>query len=238
MQTNLTWLDLSFNKIQAIEGLSTLTRLQDLSLFSNAITTIEGLDNLPNLNVLSLGELLHTASIHSRTAPKHTCCTSPFVLMHLVTDLVPATCPRVQADRQRAWSPGALPHTPSSASTQPGVAEMPGKSLTHSLACHCCLWPLLAPGSNQLPRLECVSCLVAFSRLQLLNLAGNPLAKEPDYRGYVLSHLQQLRYLDYRCGGGGSKTTQSEAAWGVSGVHSRSLGLDTWWYDGGRGCSR
>jgi Leucine-rich repeat (LRR) protein len=55
-QTNLTWLDLSFNKIQAIEGLSTLTRLQDLSLFSNAITAIEGLDNLPNLNVFSLGE--------------------------------------------------------------------------------------------------------------------------------------------------------------------------------------
>jgi hypothetical protein len=56
VQTNLTWLDLSFNKIQVIEGLSTLTRLQDLSLFSNAITTIEGLDNLPDLNVLSLGE--------------------------------------------------------------------------------------------------------------------------------------------------------------------------------------
>jgi Leucine-rich repeat (LRR) protein len=55
-QTNLTWLDLSFNKIQAIEGLSTLTCLQDLSLFSNAIAAIEGLDNLPNLNVLSLGE--------------------------------------------------------------------------------------------------------------------------------------------------------------------------------------
>jgi hypothetical protein len=43
-----------------------------------------------------------------------------------------------------------------------------------------------------------VSYLVRFTNLQLLNLAGNPLAKEPDYRGYVLSHLQHLSYLDYR----------------------------------------
>jgi hypothetical protein len=73
-----------------------------------------------------------------------------------------------------------------------------------SMACMLsCVWPvalcvLAAAGSNQLSRLECVSYLVRFSNLQLLNLAGNPLAKEPDYRGYVLSHMQHLSYLDYR----------------------------------------
>ncbi len=54
-QTNLTWLDLSFNRISAITGLETLTKLVDLSLFSNSITKIENLDTLVNLNVLSLG---------------------------------------------------------------------------------------------------------------------------------------------------------------------------------------
>lgn len=54
-QTNLTWLDLSFNKIFRIEGLETLTRLTDLSLYANQIGVIEGLDPLSNLQVVSLG---------------------------------------------------------------------------------------------------------------------------------------------------------------------------------------
>ena len=33
-QTNLSWLDLSFNKITKIENLSTLDKLVDLSLFN------------------------------------------------------------------------------------------------------------------------------------------------------------------------------------------------------------
>lgn len=58
MQTNLTWLDLSFNKITKIEGLETLTKLTDLSLYNNQISEIENLDTLVNLNALSLGEWL------------------------------------------------------------------------------------------------------------------------------------------------------------------------------------
>jgi hypothetical protein len=55
---------------------------------------------------------------------------------------------------------------------------------------------------------------VRFTNLQLLNLAGNPLAKELDYRGYVLSHLQHLSYLDYRCvgGGGGASSARRTTA--------------------------
>lgn len=47
--------DLSFNNIEAIEGLDTLVNLEDLSLFNNRITKIDSLDALVKLQVLSLG---------------------------------------------------------------------------------------------------------------------------------------------------------------------------------------
>lgn len=37
-----------------------------------------------------------------------------------------------------------------------------------------------------------------FKNLRLVNLAGNPICKEHDYRSYVLSHIKDLTYLDYR----------------------------------------
>jgi len=37
-----------------------------------------------------------------------------------------------------------------------------------------------------------------FKKLRLVNLAGNPIAALPDYRSYVLSHIKDLTYLDYR----------------------------------------
>lgn len=37
-----------------------------------------------------------------------------------------------------------------------------------------------------------------FRNLRLVNLAGNPFCKEHDYRSYVLSHIKDLTYLDYR----------------------------------------
>ena len=47
--------DLSFNNIETIEGLSSLTSLTDLSLSHNRIRKLEGLDSLVNLLVLSIG---------------------------------------------------------------------------------------------------------------------------------------------------------------------------------------
>lgn len=47
--------DLSFNNIEAIEGLDTLVNLEDLSLFNNRISKIDSLDTLVKLQVLSLG---------------------------------------------------------------------------------------------------------------------------------------------------------------------------------------
>jgi Leucine-rich repeat (LRR) protein len=56
LQVNLTWLDLSFNSITKLEGLSKLKKLTDLSLFSNKLERIENIETLEDLVVLSLGE--------------------------------------------------------------------------------------------------------------------------------------------------------------------------------------
>ncbi len=56
LQVNLTWLDLSFNNITKLEGLSKLKKLTDLSLFSNKLERIENIETLEDLVVLSLGE--------------------------------------------------------------------------------------------------------------------------------------------------------------------------------------
>lgn len=53
---NLTWLDLSFNLIETIEGLDKLTKITDLSFYSNRIKKLSGLENLHQLNVLSFGK--------------------------------------------------------------------------------------------------------------------------------------------------------------------------------------
>ena len=47
--------DLSFNNLEKIEGLSALVKLEDLILFNNRIEVINNLDSLKNLQVLSIG---------------------------------------------------------------------------------------------------------------------------------------------------------------------------------------
>lgn len=57
---------------------------------------------------------------------------------------------------------------------------------------------VLSLGSNQIKKLDNVMYLRQFRNLRLINLAGNPFCKEHDYRSYVLSHIKDLTYLDYR----------------------------------------
>ncbi|GAX80910.1 hypothetical protein CEUSTIGMA_g8345.t1 [Chlamydomonas eustigma] len=57
---------------------------------------------------------------------------------------------------------------------------------------------VLSLGNNQLKKLDNVMYLRQFRNLRLVNLAGNPFCKEHDYRSYVLSHIKDLTYLDYR----------------------------------------
>ena len=47
--------DLSFNNIEVVEGLDTLTKIKDLSLAHNRIKALGGLDKLVELHVLSIG---------------------------------------------------------------------------------------------------------------------------------------------------------------------------------------
>lgn len=74
---NLTWLDLSFNNISEITGLSGLTKLTDLSLYHNRITRIDSsLESCVNLHVLSLGrnQISDLAEIHHlRKLPRLRC---------------------------------------------------------------------------------------------------------------------------------------------------------------------
>jgi protein phosphatase 1 regulatory subunit 7 len=53
--TNLTSLDLSFNKIKHIKHINHLTKLKDLYFVANKITKIEGLEGLDKLTSLELG---------------------------------------------------------------------------------------------------------------------------------------------------------------------------------------
>ena len=47
--------DLSFNNIEVIEGLDSLTQLEDLTLYNNRISRIENMDTLTKLHVFSIG---------------------------------------------------------------------------------------------------------------------------------------------------------------------------------------
>ncbi|GBF93015.1 flagellar associated protein [Raphidocelis subcapitata] len=57
---------------------------------------------------------------------------------------------------------------------------------------------VLSIGQNNISKLSAIGYLRRFPRLQLVNLAGNPVAKDPSYRSFVLSHLPHLVYLDYQ----------------------------------------
>ena len=51
----IIFVDLSFNNIEVIEGLDSLTKLRDLTLYNNRIQRIENMDQLQDLHVFSIG---------------------------------------------------------------------------------------------------------------------------------------------------------------------------------------
>ena len=56
----------------------------------------------------------------------------------------------------------------------------------------------LSIGNNKLETLEGLMYLRTLPKLRLVNLAGNPVCEEEDYKPYVLSHVRGLKYLDHR----------------------------------------
>jgi len=57
---------------------------------------------------------------------------------------------------------------------------------------------VLSIGHNLLSTLEGVIYLRQFRNLRMLNLIGNPIAENPEYRPFILSHVNNLVYLDFR----------------------------------------
>jgi Leucine-rich repeat len=56
----------------------------------------------------------------------------------------------------------------------------------------------LCPGHNEVRDLPSVGSLRRLRRLRLLNLVGNPVCADGQYRPFVLSHVAGLVYFDYR----------------------------------------
>ncbi|CAD7704688.1 unnamed protein product [Ostreobium quekettii] len=57
---------------------------------------------------------------------------------------------------------------------------------------------VLSMGNNALKKLNNVMYLRQFKSLRIVKLEGNPICKDPEYRSYILSHISQLTYFDYR----------------------------------------
>lgn len=53
-------------------------------------------------------------------------------------------------------------------------------------------------GNNSLKQLDNVVYLRRFKFLRTLNLSGNPFSEEANYKEYVIAHLPELVYLDFR----------------------------------------
>jgi oligoribonuclease (3'-5' exoribonuclease) len=56
----------------------------------------------------------------------------------------------------------------------------------------------LSVGNNQISALDTVMYLRQIPSIRILNLSGNPISNDADYKQYVLAHIKNLRYLDYR----------------------------------------
>ena len=58
---------------------------------------------------------------------------------------------------------------------------------------------VLSLGANEIVSYEpMVTILLKFKNLNVLNLMGNEVCKDPDYKSYIIAHLKQLKYLDYQ----------------------------------------
>ncbi|KAI9094323.1 hypothetical protein DFS34DRAFT_243321 [Phlyctochytrium arcticum] len=57
---------------------------------------------------------------------------------------------------------------------------------------------VLSLGNNGITVLDNVNYLAKFNHLRVLNLSGNTICRNANYRNYILAHIRGLRYLDYR----------------------------------------
>lgn len=62
---------------------------------------------------------------------------------------------------------------------------------------HCSKLQCLSLGNNHISSIEQVKKLRALRSLKMLTLAGNPIAREGEYRSLVLAYIDSITYLDY-----------------------------------------
>lgn len=53
-------------------------------------------------------------------------------------------------------------------------------------------------GNNNITSLDGLEYLIKFEKLRVLNLSGNAVCKDKNYKNYCLAHFKNLKYLDYR----------------------------------------
>ncbi|KAF1318095.1 Leucine-rich repeat-containing protein 48, partial [Globisporangium splendens] len=56
---------------------------------------------------------------------------------------------------------------------------------------------VLSVGNNSLTTTDGLLYLKCLDSLRVLNLCGNPVCSDPEYRPFLLAHLEKLQYLDY-----------------------------------------
>lgn len=89
------------------------------------------------------------------------------------------------------------------------ITELEGLDTLQSLC-------TLSVGNNRLEHLgpdgehQGLMYLRQIPSIRILNLDGNPICMNEDYRPYVLAHIKNLRYLDYRLVDGGAVTAAKE----------------------------
>lgn len=57
--------------------------------------------------------------------------------------------------------------------------------------------PHLNPGNNKIKVLESLMYLRQFRKLKVVNLDGNPVCDESDYKSTMYAYMPWLEYLDY-----------------------------------------
>ena len=167
-------LELDHKKIRKIENLSKLSHLKRLSLCDNEITRIEGLEDCYNLEELCL-EDNRVQTVEN---------------LEQLRNLKKLDLGRNKISCITGFGQTFL----SSSLTQLSLEDNEITSL-QGIACLKNLLELYI-GNNDIVELREVQLLKSFSKLIILDLLGNPLCDDYDYRGYTVYHLKKLKVLD------------------------------------------
>ena len=174
---------LEHRRIRRMQALDGLINMRRLSLCDNDITVIEELQDCTRLEELSLEDnrITQMSGLSACLSLKR-------------LDLGSNSISKIES----------LEHL--TALTQLGLENNQVSSLEGLQGCVSLMELYL--GNNRLEKLRQVQLLKSLPKLIILDLSDNPLCGEPDYRHYVVYHLNKLKVLD----GIGIDSVQTKAA--------------------------